>query len=204
MVLSSAAASTQTTILPTARTTLSMAVWKAIPRSFAKIHKRHLTPTISTVVMGLVSIVLYVVLNYLAGENVIRDSVDSLGVMIAFYYGLTGFSCTWYYRRNLTSSVRNFFMQGVLPTVGGLILFFILGWSFWYYWQPANSYAHLGLFGHQIGAVFILDVGGLLLGIVLMFTMEAFRPDFFRGKTLSRESDTLVTDDFLAKQANAE
>ena len=31
MVLSSAAASTLTTILPTARTTLSMAVFKAIP-----------------------------------------------------------------------------------------------------------------------------------------------------------------------------
>ena len=40
MVLSSAAASTQTTILPTARTTLSMAVYKAIPGVFAKIHKK--------------------------------------------------------------------------------------------------------------------------------------------------------------------
>ena len=49
MVLSSAAASTQTTILPTARTTLSMAVYKAIPSAFAKIHKRYLTPTVSTV-----------------------------------------------------------------------------------------------------------------------------------------------------------
>ena len=39
MVLSSAAASTQTTILPTARTTLSMAVYKAIPPSFAKMHR---------------------------------------------------------------------------------------------------------------------------------------------------------------------
>src|SRR6516225_1289129 len=35
MVLSSAAASTQTTILPTARTTLSMAAYKALPKSFA-------------------------------------------------------------------------------------------------------------------------------------------------------------------------
>ncbi len=34
-VLTSASASTQTTILPTARTTLSMARWKAIPRQFA-------------------------------------------------------------------------------------------------------------------------------------------------------------------------
>src|SRR5580693_2111295 len=36
MVLSSAAASTQTTILPTARTTLSMAAYKALPGAFAK------------------------------------------------------------------------------------------------------------------------------------------------------------------------
>ena len=49
MVLSSAAASTQTTILPTARTTLSMAAYKAIPKSFARIHPRFLTPTVSTV-----------------------------------------------------------------------------------------------------------------------------------------------------------
>ena len=48
MVLSSAAASTQTTILPTARTTLSMAAYKALPKSFARIHPRFLTPTVST------------------------------------------------------------------------------------------------------------------------------------------------------------
>jgi amino acid transporter len=200
MVLSSAAASTQTTILPTARTTLSMAVYKAIPESFAKMHKRYLTPTVSTVAMGGVSILLYVVMNYLSAGQVIKDSVDSLGVMIAFYYGLTGFSCTWYYRKNLTSSVRNLFMQGILPTVGGLILFFILGWSFWYYWQPVNSYTHWGIFGRQIGGVFILDVGMLLLGIILMFTQQAFRPAFFRGETLNRNSATLVTEDYVAKQ----
>jgi amino acid transporter len=203
MVLSSAAASTQTTILPTARTTLSMAVYRAIPKSFERIHKRHLSPTVSTVVMGAVSIALYVVMNYLSAGQVIKDSVDSLGVMIAFYYGLTGFSCTWYYRKNLTSSVRNFFMQGVFPTIGGLILFFILGWSFWYYWQPVNSYTHWGIFGRQIGGVFILDVGSLLLGFILMFAMQAFRPAFFRGETLNRDSATLVTEDFVAKQSKA-
>src|SRR6201981_4046892 len=59
MVLSSAAASTQTTILPTARTTLSMAVYKAIPSSFAKIHRKHLTPPVSTLAMGAISIIVY-------------------------------------------------------------------------------------------------------------------------------------------------
>ena len=200
MVLSSAAASTQTTILPTARTTLSMAVYRSIPRSFERVHKRHLTPTVSTVVMGAVSIALYAVMNYLAAGQVIKDSVDSLGVMIAFYYGLTGFACAWYHRRNLTSGVRNFFMQGVFPALGGVILYLILGWSFWYYWQPVNSYTHVGILGRQIGGVFILDTGMLLLGVILMFLMQAFRPAFFRGETLNRDSATLVSEDYLAKQ----
>ena len=101
MVLSSAAASTQTTILPTARTTLAMSVYKAIPSTFARIHKRFLTPTTSTVVMGVVSIALYVLMNYISAGTVISDAVSALGVMIAFYYGLTGFSCAWYYRTTL-------------------------------------------------------------------------------------------------------
>ncbi len=194
MVLSSAAASTQTTILPTARTVLSMAVHKAIPSVFAKMHKRFLTPTVATVAFGFVSIVLYIIMNFLSAGHVISDSVDALGVMIAFYYGLTGFACFWYYRHNLTSSVKNFFVQGVMPLVGGLILYFILGWSFWYYWNPDNSTTHLDVFGRQIGGTFTLDVGGLILGIILMFTTQAFMPAFFRGEVLNRNTPTLVTE----------
>ena len=41
--------------------------------------------------------------------------------MIAFYYGLTGFACTIYYRRELTVG-EDFFLIGVGPTLGGLIL----------------------------------------------------------------------------------
>jgi amino acid transporter len=132
MVLSSAAASTQTTILPTARTTLSMAVYKAIPKSFAKMHPRYLTPTVSTIAMGAISIAVYVGFNYASnGIGIIGDAVIAIGLYIAFYYGLTGFTCAWYYRRNLTSSARNLWMQGILPVTGGLMLFFLGGWSLW-------------------------------------------------------------------------
>ncbi len=58
-ILTSASASTQTTILPTARTSLSMAVYKAIPEKFARIHPKFLTPTWSTIAMGIVSIAFY-------------------------------------------------------------------------------------------------------------------------------------------------
>src|ERR1700760_1693842 len=129
MVLSSAAASTQTTILPTARTTLSMAVYKALPSSFAKMHPKYLIPTVSTLAMGGISIVLYLASNFASHGNVIADSVTACGVCIGFYYGLTGVACFWYYRRNLLTSPRNFFVQGVMPLAGGLMLLFALAWS---------------------------------------------------------------------------
>ena len=36
-------------------------------------------------------------MNYISAGTVIADSVSALGVMIAFYYGLTGFECVWFY-----------------------------------------------------------------------------------------------------------
>jgi amino acid transporter len=199
MVLSSAAASTQTTILPTARTTLSMAVYKAIPSAFGRVHKRFLTPTVSTVTMGAVSIALYVAMNYLSnGSSVIGDSVTALGVMIAFYYGLTGFACVWYYRRDLTTSARNFWLRGVLPLLGALILWFVMVWSLAYnFVTPDNSYTTWTFPGtHRvIGGVFILDVAAIVLGIVLMLIMWAVRPAFFRGEVLNRDTPTRVPDE---------
>ena len=54
-VLTSASACTQTTILPTARTTFSMARWGALPAVFGRVHPRYLTPTVSTLGMGALS-----------------------------------------------------------------------------------------------------------------------------------------------------
>ena len=199
MVLSSAAASTQSTILPTARTTLSMAVFKAVPKSFGRIHKRFLTPTVSTVVMGGVPIVFYVAMNYLtSGGAVIGDSVSALGSMIAFYYGLTGFSCAWYYRATLKDNARSFWLRGVLPLTGGLILFGCMVYNFWLYWMPVNSYTTwlMPFSPHwQIGGVFLLDAGAVILDVVLMFVLQAVQPAYFRGEVLNRDTPTRVPED---------
>jgi len=198
MVLSSAAASTQTTILPTARTTLSMAVFKAIPSSFSKIHKRFLTPTVSTLTMGGVSILLYVIMNSVSNGNaVIEDSVSALGVWIAFYYGLTGISCVWYYRSTLRESPRTLWLRGILPFVGWVMLWFAMFWAFWYYWHPNNCYTswNVPILHWQIGGVFLLDAGAVLLGIILMVAFAAVRPAYFRGEVLNRDTPTRVPQD---------
>ena len=202
MVLSSAAASTQTTILPTARTTLSMAAYKALPKSFSRIHPRFLTPTVSTVIMGAISIALYAGLNYTSnGSGVIGDAVLAIGLYIAFYYGLTGFACAWYYRKNLTSSARNLFMQGILPVTGALILWFLGGWSLWlnYDVATANDYTMWTVpFIHwQIGGAFVIAVAAALVGVVFFLFCRYVRPGapFFRKQTLTRATPTLVPDE---------
>jgi amino acid transporter len=199
MVLSSAAASTQTTILPTARTTLSMATYKALPAAFSKMHRRHLTPTVSTLVMGGISIVLYAGMNYISGGNVISDAVTSCGIFIAGYYGLTGFTCAWYYRKNLTSSARNLWMQGILPVLGGLILYFLGGWSLWMDYDVAteNDYTLWTVPGlhWQIGGVFVIVFISALIGLIFFAVLRVIQPDFFKGRTLTRATPTLVPDE---------
>jgi amino acid transporter len=200
MVLSSAAASTQTTILPTARTTLSMAVYKAIPKSFSKIHPRYLTPTVSTIAMGAISIAVYVGFNYASnGIGIIGDAVIAIGLYIAFYYGLTGFTCAWYYRRNLTSSARNLWMQGILPATGGLILFFLGGWSVWLDYDVAtqNDYTMWTVpFIHwQIGGAFVIAVVAGIVGVAAYLYCRFANPSFFKKETLTRATPTLVPDE---------
>ena len=185
MVLSSAAASTQTTILPTARTTLAMGVYRAIPSAFARIHRRFLTPTVSTVVMGVASIVLYVVMNYISAGSVIADAVSALGVMIAFYYGLTGFSCAWYYRSTLTDERPRPWIRGILPVLGGVMLWGALGYNLYFYWGPGNSATswHMPFWPHwDIGGVFLIDLISLVIGIVLMVAFAAVAAGLLPGR----------------------
>jgi amino acid transporter len=180
-VLTSASASTQTTILPTARTALSMGAFRAIPTSFAKVHPKHLTPSVATVWMGLVSIAFYVGLT-LTSENVLADSIAAVGLMIAFYYGLTGFAAVWYYRRVIFRSPRDFLEKGLLPFLGGLLLLGAFVLAAKNYADP--EYGYTTLFG--VGGVFVLGIGALLLGVVLMFVWNAVAPAFFRGETLPK------------------
>ncbi len=134
-ILTSASASTQTTILPTARTTLSMGVYKALPESFAKIHRRYLTPTTSTITMGVVSAVFYVLFTIIS-PNLLTALIGSVGLMIAFYYGLTGFACVWFYRNTLTRNVRDLMMRGVVPLLGGVVLLVVFVYGLIQYARP--------------------------------------------------------------------
>jgi amino acid transporter len=180
-VLSSASASTQTTILPTARTALSMGAFRAIPAKFARIHPRYLTPIDATLWMGGVSILFYVALT-LVSQNVLGDSISAVGLMIAFYYGMTGFACVWFYRRMIAKGGRDLWMKGVLPFLGGVMLLGAFLDASYNYAQP--DYGNTTIFG--IGGVFVIGIGALVLGGILMVVYRFVAPPFFHGETLAR------------------
>lgn len=186
-ILTSSAASTQTTILPTARTALSMAVFEALPKKFASIHPRYLTPTWSTVGMGIVSAGFYLLMT-LISKSILSACIGAIGLQIAFYYGLTGITCAWFYRRTLRTSVRHLVTRGIIPLCGGLFLFLMFGYALKSYgavdYLTDDNNKNVTIFG--IGAVAVVGVGTLLIGLVLMAGQWLANPTYFRGGTLPR------------------
>ncbi len=175
-ILTSASASTQTTILPTARTALSMAVYKAIPGKFARIHPRYLTPTWSTIGMGLVSAAFYLGMTAIS-PNILAALIGAIGLQIAFYYGLTGIACAWFYRHSL-GTARHLINRGIIPLAGGIFLFTMFAYALKTY--AASDYltddagANVTIFG--IGAVAVVGILALLAGLVLLAIQRMVAP----------------------------
>jgi amino acid transporter len=198
-VLTSAAASTQTTILPTARTTLSMAKWKAVPPAFGRIHPRFLTPTFSTLLMGGLSIVWTIaLLAFNPNQDVLGDTISALGFAVCFYYGFTGIACAFYFRKQLFKSVRNFLFAGLIPLVGGLALFGIAVKAFDYYSTAGNNYSK-ALLGIQ--TPILVGIGGLILGVILMFVSWPFFTEFFHRRWGEAADQKLLAPDVDAEIA---
>ncbi len=177
-VVVSALASTQTTILPASRTSLSMARAEAMPHAFGEISGRFFTPVVSTVTIGGLAILWYVP-SKLISENFLVDSLSALSLMIAFYYAMTGYACAFYYRRELLKSVRNFLFVGVAPVIGAVLLTYLFVKSLVDWSDPAKSASGSSWFGFAPPAV--IGIGFLLLGAILLFAWRRHQEEpFFR------------------------
>jgi len=170
-VLSSTVATTQTTLLPSARITLSMARDKVFPQVFGTIQGKLKTPMVGTLILSFVSLLGILLSSQVASVNtIIQNLILSIGVLIAFYYGVTGITCAWAYRK-VAFQKTSFFFTGVLfPLVGGIVLLGVGGWVIktggW-----SGSYA---------------DIITLLLGIPLVIIARfTTKGDFFKQKPIA-------------------
>ena len=188
-VLTSATAATQTTILPAARSALSMARRGAIPARFGDIHEKNLVPGFATIVAGVVSVIWFVAIIQLS-TNVLSDSITGLGFMVAFYYGFTGLACAIFYRRELLKSARNALVYGLLPVFGWLVLMVIFVKGMIFYGHQANDVSppFLGL-----GVPDWIGILGIVSGIVLMLVARVKKPQFFRNEHRMVAGDPITT-----------
>ena len=183
-VLTSSAASLQSTAVGPARTLLAMGHYKALPDSFARVSPRFFTPGYATIVSAVVASVFYAVMRFLS-ENVLWDTITALGMMICFYYGLTAFACVWYFRKQWFDSARSFFLTFLFPLVGGAILAILFVITLVDSMDPEyGSGSNIA----GVGLVFILGITVILAGVLIMIWQAIKRPAFFRGETLGMEA----------------
>ncbi len=188
-VLASSAASLMTTFLPTTRTMLGMATYGALPKSFARIHPTYRTPGYGTVVAGVIAGLFYGILTFVS-EAVLTDTILSLGLMICFYYGLTAIGCVWYFRHDLFSSFYNVIFKFLFPLLGGIGLWIVFFITLRDSASPDYDGTGVDIFG--LGVVFVLGLGLILAGAVLMFVWRLKAPAFFRGETLNKGTPSLI------------
>lgn len=185
----SALSSSQTTILPTARGTFAMGIYKALPARFAAVSEKSQTPTFSTLMMGIISITYFVGMS-MVSNNILQDSILSIGLAIALFYGIASFACIWLFRTSLFESRRNFFYRFLFPLLGGVFMMGAFIQSAIDMIDPEYGYSTIA----GIGSTFVIGVGSLVLGIIAMFIWSLFpgSKPYFRKETINKDSKILA------------
>jgi amino acid transporter len=177
-VATSALASTQSTMVPGSRAVLSMARRGALPAKLGLLQPRFKTPWVSLTVLAVIAATWYVGVS-LISENAMLDTLSSLGILVAFYYALTGISCVVYYRRHVTQSIKGFLMVGVGPIIGSAGLIFMLIAAVQSLWDPTNSASGAAWVGLSPPLTIAAVMFGLGLLVLVIRRIKA--PTFFTG-----------------------
>ena len=80
----------------------------------------------------------------------------------------------------------------MLPLLGGIMLLVAFIKTVLDDADAANSDTEISLFGWHTGGIFVISVGSLLLGVVLMLITQARSPRFFTGEVLNRDTEVRV------------
>ena len=185
MILTSAAATTQTTILPNARTMLSMAFHKALPQWFGHVHPKYKTPTVSTVTFAVASIIFYLALNFVSGGGVLSDAVTATTFFAAVYLGISSAACTWHFRDRMRANWRDSLPKFWVPLAATVMLYLLVIYNLIYDGRAINSYTtvRLPVFGH-VGTALVIVIVTAIIGVICMEACRRTSPRFFLDKSM--------------------
>jgi amino acid transporter len=114
----------ETSILQFTRTLFSMSRDKALHPRYSRLHPAYRTPWVATLLITGLGLALLFGSSYLDGiKTVIDDSINAVGFQVAFYYGLTGLACAWYFRAEALTGIGKFVLLLVWPVLGVVFCF---------------------------------------------------------------------------------
>ena len=120
-------ATTGTGIVLGARIVYGMASYRVLPEFLGTVSRRYATPVASSVIVGLLIVILSAVYYLVTTvQNAFVDVIDVTGLLFSIFYILTALAAVAYYRRRIVSGAVDFVTVGLLPL--GAAGF--LGWIF--------------------------------------------------------------------------
>jgi amino acid transporter len=150
-VMLSSIGTLETSILQFTRTMYAKGRDGVLHPRYALLHKTWRTPWVATAVIAFLGIFFLFLSSYSPTINlIIKDSVNAIGFQVAFYYGLAGLACAWYYRKQVFHSSYNFVFLVAWPVLSAAFLFFIAAYSIPTFDLTTN----------------VVGLGGLAIGIV--------------------------------------
>jgi amino acid transporter len=154
-VILSSIATLETTMLQFSRMLFAMGRDGAMPIAFGDVDARTQTPVRAMLVLIAVGLVLVWGSSLMPTvRQIILDSVNAVGVLVAYYYGLAGLAAGWAFRGVWHDSLLRWVGLAVFPALSGLLLIV------------------LGIYAVTTFDVVtnVVGIGGLIAGIVF------FRP----------------------------
>ncbi|MFF3593849.1 APC family permease [Kitasatospora indigofera] len=123
-LMCSAFASLQSSVIPTARGALAMGRDGTLGRAWTKINPRFGSPAAGTVIiMALAAGVAVLAIGIPKINLMILTAVNSIGLIVAFYYGLTATACALTFRSALRDGAREALRSVIVPAASALVLF---------------------------------------------------------------------------------
>jgi amino acid transporter len=147
------------------RTMFSMGRDRVLDERFALLNPRYLTPWNATFVLSIVTVLLFALAATSASVNqILKDTINAIGVLIAVYYGLSGIACAMYYREANRADRSLWWVRGVWPVASAAFVF-------------AVAVAQLAIAGFRADAVVI---GLLLIGAIpMLFYRRLYRSQYY-------------------------
>ncbi|MCL5115965.1 MAG: APC family permease [Firmicutes bacterium] len=179
-VMLSTIATLETTLLQVTRSLFAMGRDRTLPMGFARVHPVWRTPWVASVVVGLVSLLLFVSSNFVGSvSTVMTDAINAIGLQIAIYYGLAGVAVVLTYRHLLLRSVGNFVFVGLWPFVGAVFMFWVL----------------FEVVGSLSGTTLWVGFGSMILGFIPMAIYWIRGSAYFRQPALAAVSGGAAPDE---------